>query len=38
MGIVKNYCLRLIKVDVLEVEILLMTYLVKYVFQMKQKM
>ena len=30
-------CLRLIKVDVLEVEILLMAYLVKHVFQMKQK-
>ena len=39
MNTVKNHItilLRLIKIGVLEVAILLMTYLIKYVFQMKQ--
>ena len=40
MNTVKNYTnihLRLSYIDVLEVVILLMTYLIKYVFQRKQK-
>ena len=40
MSVVKNYVrirLQLIQIDVLEVAILLMTYLVYYAFQSKQK-
>ena len=32
-----HYCPFAVKLDVLEVAILLMTYLIKYVFQIKQK-
>ena len=40
MNIFKNFtniCLQLNCIDVLEVVVLLMTYLIKYVFQMKQE-